>query len=100
MVYEDKRYSSGFLDPKLCSNANAIRVHFRDGSSTKRMEVEFAAGHPRRRKDGIPLLIEKFEQNVARVFAEKQRRAVSELCLDRKRLLKTPVNELFDLLAR
>ena len=48
VVYEDKRYSSGFLDPKLRSNANAICVHFKDGSSTKRMEVEFAAGHPRR----------------------------------------------------
>lgn len=99
VVYEDKRYSSGFLDPKLRSNANAIRVHFKDGSSTKRIEVEFAAGHPRRRRDGIPLLIEKFGKNVARVFAEKQRRAVIELCLDRKRLLKMPVNELFDLLT-
>ena len=99
VVYEDKRYSAGFLDPKLRSNANAIRVHFKDGSSTKRIEVEFAAGHPRRRRDGIPLLIEKFEKNVARVFAAKQRRAVIDLCLDRKRLLKTPVNELFDLLV-
>ena len=99
VVYEDKRYSSGFLDPQLRSNANAIRVHYKDGSSTKRVEVEFAAGHPCRRKDGIPLLIEKFEKNVARVFAEKQRRAVIDLCLDRKRLLQTPVNELFDLLV-
>jgi 2-methylcitrate dehydratase len=99
VVYEDKRYSSGFLDPQLRSNANAIRVHFKDGSSTKRVEVEFATGHPRRRKDGIPLLVEKFEKNVARVFAEKQRRAVIGLCLDRERLLATPVNELFDLLA-
>lgn len=99
VVYEDKRYSAGFLDPKLRSNANAIRVHFKDGTATSRMEVKFAAGHPQRRKDGIPLLVQKFEKNVARVFAEKQRRAVIDLCLDRKRLMKTPVNELMDLLA-
>jgi len=99
VVHEDPRYSSGFLDPDLRSNANAVRVHFKDGSSTKRVEVEFATGHPRRRRDGIPLLVEKFEKNVARVFAEKQRTAVVSLCLDRKRLLKTPVNGLFDLLA-
>lgn len=98
VVHEDKRYTSGFLDPDLRSNANAIRVHFKDGSSTKRVEVEFAAGHPRRRRDGIPLLIGKFEKNAARVFADRQRRAVVELCLDRKRLLRTPVNELFDLM--
>lgn len=99
VVHEDQRYSSGFLDPDLRSNANAIRVHFRDGSATHRVEVEFAAGHPRRRKDGIPLLIEKFRANAARVFADKQRRAVVDLCLDRERLRKTPVNELFDLLV-
>jgi 2-methylcitrate dehydratase len=99
VVHEDQRYSSGFLDPDLRSNANAIRVHFRDGNATRRVEVEFAAGHPRRRKDGIPLLIEKFRANAARVFADKQRRAVVDLCLDRERLLKTPVNELFDLLV-
>lgn len=98
-VHEDRRYSAGFLDPALRSNPNAIRVHFRDGSATRRVEVEFAAGHPRRRRDGIPLLIDKFERNIARVFTASQRRALTDVCLDRQRLLKTPVNELFDLLA-
>ena len=99
VVYEDKRYSRGFLDPAVRSNANAIRVHFDDGSSTPRVEVEFAAGHPRRRKDGIPLLVDKFEKNVARVYAEKRRRAITALCLDRARLAATPVDAFFDLLA-
>ena len=52
-----------------------------------------------RRKEGIPLLIEKFERNVARVFAEKQRRAVLDVCLDRRRLAALPVNEFFDLMV-
>ena len=34
------------------SNANAIRVHFRDGTATPRLEVEFPVGHPRRRREG------------------------------------------------
>ncbi len=96
---EDKRYSREYLDPNKRTNANAIRVHFKDGTRTDRVEVEYPLGHRRRRQEGIPLLIEKFERNVARVFAEKQRRAVADVCLDRKRLAAMPVNEFFDLLV-
>jgi 2-methylcitrate dehydratase len=99
VVIEDKAYSRGFLDPRRRSNANAVRVHFRDGTATRKSEVEYPLGHPRRRKQGIPLLVAKFEQNVARVYAEKRRRQIIELCLDRKRLGAMPVNEFMDLLA-
>ena len=98
-VREDKAFSRGFIDPKKRSNANAIRVHFRDGARTERVEVEYPLGHPRRRPEGIPLLVEKFEKNVSRVYAEKQRRAITSVCLDRDRLCALPVNELFDLLT-
>jgi 2-methylcitrate dehydratase len=98
-VREDRSFSRGFHDPKKRSNGNAIRVHFKDGSRTERVDVEYALGHPKRRADGIPVLIAKFERNVARVFAEKRRRVITRLCLDRERLAATPVSELFDLLA-
>jgi 2-methylcitrate dehydratase len=99
VVREDRAFSRGFIDPKRRSNANAIRVHFRDGSRTERIDIEYPLGHPKRRSDGIPILVEKFERNVARVFAEKRRRAITGLCLDRKRLAETPVHELLDLLV-
>jgi 2-methylcitrate dehydratase len=98
MVVRVKRSATAH-DPKKRSNGNAMRVHFKDGTRTERIDVEYPLGHPRRRADGIPLLIEKFERNVARIFAEKRRRAITTLCLDRERLAATPVNELFDLLA-
>jgi 2-methylcitrate dehydratase len=45
------------------------------------------------------MLLEKFERNVAHVFAEKQRRAIKDVCLDRKRLAAMPVNEFIDMLV-
>jgi len=33
------------------------------------------------------------------VFAEKQRRALRDVCLDRKRLAAMPVNEFIDLMV-
>lgn len=99
VVREDKHYSREYLDPEKRSNANAIRVHFADGTATPRVEVEYPLGHRARRKEGAPLLLEKFRRNVARAFPEKQCRAVLDVCCDRVRLSVMPVNEFMDMLA-
>lgn len=99
VVREDRRYSREYIDPNKRSNANALRVHFADGTRTPRVEVEYPLGHRARRREGAPLLLKKFEKSVHHAFAAKQRRAVQEICRDRKRLAAMPVNELMDLLA-
>ncbi|HEV2007906.1 MAG TPA: bifunctional 2-methylcitrate dehydratase/aconitate hydratase [Burkholderiales bacterium] len=99
VVREDKSYTSDFYDPDKRSNANAITVVFKDGSKTPKVSVEFPLGHPRRRKDGIPLLLQKFKVNLARRYPAKQQAAIFDLCMDRKRLESTPVHEFVDMLA-
>ncbi len=94
----DPRFTRGFRDPARRANANAIRVHFRDGTATPRMTVEFPVGHPRRRAEGIPLLMRKFESGLARVYAPAHARRIHALTSNRARLAATPVNELLDLL--
>ena len=71
-----------------------------DGKKLKEFVVEYPIGHKRRRKEGMPFLVEKFKTNLARQFAEKQRAAILELCMDQKRLEATPVHEFVDLMAR
>jgi len=99
VVREDKSYTNDFYDPDKRSNANAITVVFKDGSKTPKVSVEFPLGHPRRRKDGIPLLLRKFKVNLARRYPAKQQAAIFDLCMDRKRLESTPVHEFVDMLA-
>jgi 2-methylcitrate dehydratase len=96
---ESKAFEREYHDPAKRTNANSIQVFFKDGSKAPLLQVDYPLGHPRRRKEGIPLLIEKFDRNVARVFAEKQRRMIRDVCLDRPRLAALPVNEFMDLLA-
>jgi 2-methylcitrate dehydratase len=96
---ESKAFEREYHDPAKRTNANSIQVFFKDGSKAPLSQVDYPLGHPRRRKEGIPLLIEKFDRNVARVFAEKQRRMIRDVCLDRPRLAALPVNEFMDLLA-
>jgi 2-methylcitrate dehydratase len=96
-VTMDQRLTASLFDPKRRSNGAAVRVTFRDGRKTEKIEIEFPLGHPRRRKDGIPLLLEKFRTNLARRFPAKQQQAILDLCNDEKRLAATPVNEFVDL---
>jgi len=96
---EDKRFTRDYHDPKKRSIANALTVEFKDGSKLKEVVVEFPIGHKRRRKEGMPVLVQKFRTNLARRFPPGQQKAILELCLDPARLEKTPVNEFVDMMV-
>jgi 2-methylcitrate dehydratase len=96
---EDKQFTKDYHDPDKRSIANALTVEFTDGKKMKEIVVEYPIGHKRRRKEGMPVLVKKFETNLARRFPEKQRAAILELCMNPKALDATPVNEFMDLMA-
>jgi 2-methylcitrate dehydratase len=96
---EDQRFTKDYHDPKKRSIGNALTVVFKDGTKLKEVVCEYPIGHQRRRKEGMPVLVEKFRTNLARRFPEKQQRAILELCLDAPRLEATPVNEFVDLMV-
>ena len=96
---EDKQFTKDYLDPNKRSIANALTLEFNDGKKLKEVVVEYPIGHKRRRKEGMPLLVEKFKTNVARVFPAKQADAILDLCMDAKRLAATPVHEFVDLMT-
>ncbi len=97
---EDKQFTKDYHDPEKRSIANALTVEFKDGKKLKEIVVEYPIGHKRRRKEGMPVLVEKFKTNLARQFAEKQRAAILDLCLDQKRLETFPVHEFVDLMTK
>jgi 2-methylcitrate dehydratase len=78
---------------------NAIQVFFRDGSSTARVQSDFPIGHRRRRAEGMPVLVKKFEQSIAAHFQPKQAARILETFGDASKLDALPVNELVALLV-
>ena len=96
---EDKQFTRDYHDPEKRSIANALTVEFRDGKKMKEIVVEYPIGHKRRRKEGMPILVEKFKTNLARRFPEKQRAAILELALNQKQLEATPVHEFVDMMV-
>ena len=96
-IAEDKQFSIDYLDPEKRSIANSLQVFFNDGSSTDKVTIEYPIGHKRRRKEGIPVLEDKFRSNLATRFPPTQCEKIYRLCLDQEKLEATAVNEFMDL---
>ena len=94
---EDKQFTKDYHDPKKRSIANALTVEFKDGKKLKEIVCEYPIGHKLRRKEGMPVLVEKFKTNLARKFPVKQQKLILDLCLNSKKLAETPVHEFVDM---
>ncbi len=97
---EDKQYTKDYHDPEKRSIANAITVFFKDGSQFGEIAIEYPVGHKRRREEGIPLLLEKYRKNLARIFDESQQESITNLTLDYEKLSNTSVSKLMDILVK
>ena len=98
-VEVDERYTREYLEADKRSIANAVQIFYKDGTKSKKVEVEYPIGHRRRRDEGIPLLIEKFQRNLARKISPKNIAKISEICADGARLESMAFNEFSDLFA-
>jgi len=94
---EDKRFTRDYHDPKKRSIANALTVEFKDGTRLEEVVCEYPIGHKRRRREGMPMLVEKFKTNLARRFPERLQKTILDLCMDAGRLQNTPVHQFVDL---
>jgi 2-methylcitrate dehydratase len=79
---------------------NALQIFFRDGSHTARLQVDYPIGHRKRRAEGMPVLVKKFEASVDAHYDPKQAAHIKGLFADRRRLEALPVNELMAALVR
>ncbi len=96
IVVEDPGFSHDYLDPAKRSVANALQIRFTEGSMTEPILIEYPLGHPRRRAEGIPRVLAKFNANLASRLPPERCQAVLELCGDPERFDETPVNQWMD----
>jgi 2-methylcitrate dehydratase len=96
-IHEDRQYTTDYLDPNKRSIANAIQIQFKDGTTTNKIAIEYPLGHRRRRNEGIPLLLKKFDLNLQTRFPDHQSKAIYSLCQNEKSLHQTPAHKFTDL---
>lgn len=72
VVSENERFSRDYHAPEKRSIANSIKLVFRDGSESELITVEYPIGHKRRREEGLPVLLNKFKQNLNTRFSQEK----------------------------
>jgi 2-methylcitrate dehydratase len=78
---------------------NAIQVHFRDGTATARVQVDYPVGHRRRRAEGMPLLVRKFEDSVRAHYESDQAERIVA-CFGTEAIERMPVDDMMALLVK
>lgn len=100
VVFENENYTKDYLDPNKRSIANAVQVHFKDGTSTEQVDCEYPLGHRFRREEAVPKILEKYAQNMATQYASKQLKQIEAVSYDYKKLTAMNVNEFMELLVK
>jgi 2-methylcitrate dehydratase len=92
-VEENAEFTKDYYDPQKRYIGNAVQVFFKDGSASARVAVDFPIGHRKRRAEGMPVLVKKFESSVAAHFQPKQTESIKAMFVDRKALMAMPVSD-------
>ena len=97
-VIEDTDYSASYLDPDERSIANAVQLVFNDEISEK-VEVLYPIGHRKRRDEGIPELIKKFNVNMKRYYKDEKLENILSLIKSFDRFAQLEITDFMRLLA-
>jgi len=96
-VRENPRFTEEYFDPDKRAIGNSVQVFFDDGSATEKVSIDYPIGHRRRRRDGIPLLEDKFERAVGGQLSRRQAQAIVEAMSDADQLAAVSVPEFTSL---
>ena len=98
IVKENEHFTREYLEADKRAIGNAIEITFIDGSSIKET-VDYPVGHRRRRKEGIPLLKEKFERYLRGRLSQKNADRILDICASQASFEGTRVNDMMDLMV-
>jgi 2-methylcitrate dehydratase len=90
-VRENTTFTREYYERDKRHIGNAITLFLSDGTKLQQ-RVDFPIGHRKRRAEGMPVLVRKFETSVAARFPEKQCEAIKAL-FNRRDFDAIPVNE-------
>jgi 2-methylcitrate dehydratase len=99
-VKEDPQFTKDYYDLGKRAIGNAIKIEFKDGTSTDWVEEHYPIGHPKRREEGLPLLKQKFLQNLRSYYSEEQLSHIREVFLGDGDWLKLSIDDFYRLFQK
>ena len=98
-VRENPTFTKDYFDPGRRYIGNAVQVFFKDGTSTERVSIDFPIGHRKRRAEGIPVLLRKFEAALAAHLPAARVARIVAASRSPERLDAMPIHKFMDWFA-
>src|SRR3546814_6884257 len=98
-VSENPQFTADYFDPDKRYIGNSVQVFFTDGTATEKVSIDYPIGHRKRRGEGIPVLLQKFEAALRGHLPSHRVEQILELASDPTRFEATPVPRLMDLFS-
>lgn len=95
-VLENPQFTRDYFDPDKRYIGNSVQVFFSDGSSSRKVSIDFPIGHRKRRDEGIPILLRKFEAAIGSHLPAGQVARILALVADPARLESTPISSFLN----
>lgn len=96
-VKENPQFTQDYFDPDKRAIGNSVQVFFKDGSKTDKISVDFPIGHRNRRKEGIPVLMDKFRRAVQEHYSNQQAENILNTVHHQQKLATMSVNSFMDM---
>ena len=96
-VVENPQFTRDYFDPAKRYIGNSVQVFFKDGSCTGKVSIDFPIGHRKRRAEGIPVLLQKFEAAVRDHLPAHRVKAIMAAVKDPARLDAMPLHQFLGL---
>jgi 2-methylcitrate dehydratase len=100
VVRENPAFTAEYYAADKRYIGNAVEVFFRGGGASQRVQVDFPIGHSKRRAEGMPVLVRKFESSVEAHYDAGQSRAIRGLFRDVGQLDAMPVQDFVTALVK
>jgi 2-methylcitrate dehydratase len=96
-VSENPQFTRDYFDPDKRYIGNAIQVFFKNGSHTEKVSIDYPIGHRKRRAEGIPVLLDKFESALRGHLPAASVAAILDACARPDELDAMPISRFLDL---
>jgi 2-methylcitrate dehydratase len=96
-VVENPQFTKDYFDPDKRYIGNSVQVFFKDGSSTEKVSIDYPIGHRKRRAEGIPVLLKKFEAAMRGHLPAHKVEAILAATGDAERLDAMPIQRFLEL---
>ena len=99
-VIHNQEFTASYQDQQKRAVTNAVTVHFNNGSSTERIQIDYALGQPQRREEAQPALKKKLLSALEAHYSSEHSQYIAETIFNQSTLLTMPCQQFIDMLCQ